>query len=56
MTLDSFYELVRSLWVVWLMAIFVVIVAWAFWPRNKERLEAHGRIPLDDDTYEHGDR
>lgn len=55
MTLDSIFELVRSLWVVWLMAIFIAIVAWAFWPRNKAKLEAHGRIPLDDD-YENKDR
>ena len=49
MTLDSVYDFFRSLWVVWLMAIFLAIVAWAFWPKRKQELEAHGRIPLDDD-------
>ena len=47
--MEQIFEAIRSLWVVWLMAIFVGIVAWAFWPSNKSRLEAHGRIPLDDD-------
>ena len=51
--MDQFFEFVRSLWVVWLMAIFIGIVAWAFWPSNKKRLEAHGRIPLDDDDKVH---
>lgn len=44
---DPIQELLRSLWVVWLMGIFLGIVAWAFWPRNRSRFEAHGRLPLD---------
>ena len=40
-------ELLRSLWVVWLMAIFLGIAAWAFWPRRRDSLEAHGRLPLE---------
>ncbi len=49
MNFAEIFEVLRSLWVVWLMLIFLGIVAWAFWPRNKQRLEAHGRIPLEDD-------
>ena len=49
MELESVYSVFRSFWVVWLMAIFIGIVAWAFWPKRKQQLEAHGRIPLDDD-------
>jgi cytochrome c oxidase cbb3-type subunit 4 len=49
MDLDAIYELLRSLWVVWLMVLFLGIVAWAFWPSRKGRMEKHGRIPLDDD-------
>lgn len=26
---------------------FAVLAAWVFWPKNRERLEAHGRIVLD---------
>lgn len=46
--LASQYEVLRQLWVLWFMALFVGIVAWAFWPGSKRRLERHGRIPLDD--------
>lgn len=44
------YETLRSLWVVWLMAIFLGIIAWVYWPGRKSELEQQGRIPLDDDT------
>ena len=48
------YEILRQFWVVWLMVIFIGIVAWAFWPRNKDRLESHADIPLrDDEDGEH---
>ena len=46
----EFYAALKSLWVVWLMGIFIAIAIWSFWPRNKQRLEAHARIPLDDDV------
>jgi cytochrome c oxidase cbb3-type subunit 4 len=46
---DAFYEFVRTFWVVWLMLVFLGIVGWVLWPRRKEKLEAHGRIPLEDD-------
>lgn len=43
------YPLLKQLWVVWFLLLFAGIVAWAFRPGNKARLEAQGRIPLDDD-------
>ncbi|MDW8443406.1 MAG: cbb3-type cytochrome c oxidase subunit 3 [Acetobacteraceae bacterium] len=43
--LAGHYETLRQLWVVWFMALFVGIVAWAFWPSNKERLEQSGQDP-----------
>ena len=49
MTWDGIYEFIRSLWVIWLMALFIGIVVWVMWPRRKRRLESYGRIPLDDD-------
>ena len=52
MNLESFYEVIRSLWVVWLMMLFIGIVAWAFWPGRKARMESHGEIPLHDDSGE----
>jgi cytochrome c oxidase cbb3-type subunit 4 len=47
--LTAHYAELRQLWSVWFLLLFVGIVAWAFWPHNKERLERQGRIPLDDD-------
>jgi cytochrome c oxidase cbb3-type subunit 4 len=43
------YALLKQLWVVWFVLLFLGIVVWAFRPRNKARLEAQGRIPLDDE-------
>ena len=40
---------VYSLWLLWLVLLFVGIVAWVFWPGRKRKLEQHGRIPLDED-------
>ena len=43
------YALIKSLWLVWCVLLFAAIVAWVFWPGRKDRLEAHGLIPLEDD-------
>jgi cytochrome c oxidase cbb3-type subunit 4 len=50
--MEGFVETLRSLWVVWLMALFVGIVAWVYWPKRKGEMEEHGRIPLRDDGEE----
>ncbi|GEO82449.1 cbb3-type cytochrome oxidase subunit 3 [Pararhodospirillum oryzae] len=42
----------RPLWLLWLMAVFIGIVAWVFWPANRERLEHQGSLPLRDDPDE----
>ena len=49
MSWDSIYGAIRSLWVLWLMLIFIGIVVWAFWPGRKKKLERAARIPLEDD-------
>jgi cytochrome c oxidase cbb3-type subunit 4 len=46
MDLVSLYPLLRSLWVVWFVMLFVGIVAWALWPSRRSKLEELGRIPL----------
>lgn len=43
-------EFIREFWLVWLMALFIGIVVYAYWPGNKRRMERHGRIPFKDDT------
>lgn len=49
MDITELLALLRSLWVVWFMALFLGIVGWALWPGNRRRLEDHGQIPLRDD-------
>jgi cbb3-type cytochrome oxidase subunit 3 len=46
---DGLYGMLHSLWLVWLVVIFVVIAAWVFWPSRKNEIERHGKIPLRDD-------
>lgn len=43
------YETFRSLWVVWLMLLFVGLVVWTLWPSRKRSLDQAARIPLQDD-------
>ncbi len=47
--MTELYSALKSLWTLWVMGIFVAIAVWAYWPRNRQRFEAHARIPLDDD-------
>lgn len=47
--MESVLSWVYSLWLLWLVLLFVGIVAWVFWPGRKRKLERHGRIPLDED-------
>jgi len=39
----------RNLWVVWLMLVFLGIVAWAYWPSRRKTLAHDAGIPLRDD-------
>lgn len=52
--MEAFYEFMRSTWTVWLMATFLGIVVWAFWPRGKEKFERYGEIPFRDDEQANG--
>ena len=47
--MESVLSWVYALWLLWLVLLFVGIVAWVFWPGRKRKLEEHGRIPLDED-------
>ena len=49
---ETIYGWISSLWLVWLFVLFATIVAWAFWPSRKRRLERHGEIPLRDEDRE----
>jgi cytochrome c oxidase cbb3-type subunit 4 len=48
----SILEFLHSFWMLWAMVLFSGIVVWAYWPRNKAKLESYGRIPLNDDGNE----
>lgn len=45
--MDEIYAFFRSLWLLWLMLIFIGIVAWVFWPGRKREMERHARIPFE---------
>lgn len=57
--MEQLSETLRSLWGVWLMTLFVGIVLWAYWPKNKDKLQDHALIPFrdddDDDSGKGGD-
>jgi cytochrome c oxidase cbb3-type subunit 4 len=43
-------NVLRPFWVLWVMMIFIGIVFYAYRPKNKDRLEEYGSIPLKDDN------
>lgn len=45
-------NVLRPFWVLWVIMIFTGIVFYAYRPKNKERLEDYGNIPLRDDNEE----
>jgi cytochrome c oxidase cbb3-type subunit 4 len=47
--MDDVIAALKSFWLLWLIALFVGIVAWAYAPRRKRRLQDHGSIPLRDE-------
>jgi cytochrome c oxidase cbb3-type subunit 4 len=48
MNLEAVNEILTSIWTVWAVLIFAVIVFWAWRPKNRKRFEKDARIPLDD--------
>lgn len=47
--MNQLVEFFRSIWGAWLMALFVGVVVWAFWPRNRKKFSDAAQIPLKDD-------
>ena len=45
------YAAIKSLWVVWLILVFLGLVVWVYWPGHKKRLEAHRDIPFEDQPF-----
>ncbi len=48
MELDAL-TVVRSVALVVMVAIFVAVALWAFWPRNRDRFRRAAHIPFQDD-------
>lgn len=46
--MDAVVEWAQALWGLWLMIIFIGIVAYVFWPSRKKTMQEHARIPLED--------
>lgn len=51
-TLRELSGIARQFWGLWLMIFFLATIAWAFWPKNKDRFEQDAMIPLKDDENE----
>ncbi len=49
MTFDMLVDTARSLWSLWLMVVFLGIIAWVLWPSHSRKIEEHGRIPFKDE-------
>jgi len=54
MDIMTITELARSLWVLWLMGLFIGIAFWAYRPKNKKRFEDDAMIIFKDDKKNGG--
>lgn len=46
------YQFLHDYWVVWMVIVFLGIIAWVYWPsrRRKQGFDEAAQIPLDDET------
>lgn len=49
MTYDTVRQFAGTWGLVYMVALFVIVIAWALWPSNRKRFHDAARIPLDDD-------
>jgi len=54
--MEDLQAIFSKIWVVWLMFIFLVVVGYAYWPKNKSRFANDAMIPLRDDDDRHEER
>ncbi|MDQ0315093.1 cbb3-type cytochrome c oxidase subunit 3 [Amorphus orientalis] len=56
MTYDAVADFAQTWGLVLFIAAFVLIVAYAVWPKNKKTFDDAARIPLEDDKPKADDR
>ena len=49
MSYDDLRGFAETYGLVYLVILFLIAVAYAFWPRNRKKFEAAARIPLQED-------
>jgi cytochrome c oxidase cbb3-type subunit 4 len=47
--MEMLHEILASIWTVWAVLVFGLIVRWAWRPANRSRFESDSRIPLNDE-------
>ena len=52
--METLLPILKQFWVLWLMALFVGIVIWVFWPSRRREMEDNARIPFRDQEDEDG--
>jgi cytochrome c oxidase cbb3-type subunit IV len=52
MDFSAIMETLGSLWVLWLFVLLIVVVWWAYRPKNKKRFEEDASIPFKDENGE----
>jgi cytochrome c oxidase cbb3-type subunit 4 len=48
-TLNELSAFFRQFWGLWLMILFLGVIAWAYRPKNKSRFDDDAMIPLRDE-------
>ena len=52
--MESVLPVLKQFWVIWLMILFVGIVAWVYWPGRRREMEDNARIPFRDEEGNDG--
>lgn len=47
--MSEIYVWLRSLWLLWLLLLFVGVAVWIYWPKRRAAMERHAQIPLRDE-------
>jgi cytochrome c oxidase cbb3-type subunit IV len=47
--MDQLIQLAQSVWGLWMMLLFLAIVAWTFWPSRKREHDEDAQIPFRND-------